>query len=209
MNPSAKALLSLLACCLLVSAAHAQPRFRPAAIPSDDPSIENPALTYTAEDLADPPPGEIRKGYVTHDVKDLRAALATNLSVAPAGPEGKDSPWMPKFQAVLAGLDQIIKTRLQRDVFRIIPKMQEIFAAKETPGFSEYFKEQRQLLFSLGVTVYHAIAEHVSDQNAQVAAADLALFVQVFVDGGFYFGSDWEDELVPIDGFGPGGWVTG
>lgn len=48
----------------------------------------------------------------------------------------------------------------------------------------------------------NSIAEHVADQGANVAPADLANFVSVFSVSGFILAPDWEDQLMPIDAAG-------
>ena len=175
-------------------------------IPANDPALRSvlntPAVPApTSEELADPPPGEIRK-LSLREVTQLRGALATNLATAPAGPEGLQSPWMPKFQALKAAMDQIAASRLQRDVIDLIPKMKEVFTASGTPEYSEFFLAQGGLIRSLGVCVVNAIAENISDQSAKVTASDLANFVTVFSSSGFIVAPDWEDQIMPIDAMG-------
>lgn len=178
-----------------------QQPFRPGGLAADDPALNNTAVTLTDEDLADPPSGEIRKRYL-RDVNEVRSTLAANLKSAPAGPDGQQSPWMPKYQTLKSDLDQIALSRLQRDVFDLIPQMKEFFSAIREPGYSDFFASQAAVLRSLGVTVVHAIAEHVIDQNANVAAPDLANFVTVFSTSSFMSSSVWVDEVMPIDAAG-------
>ena len=166
-----------------------------------DPALNNPARILSDEDLADSPPGEIRKIYL-HDVYEVRAAFSAKLAAAPAGPDGQQSTWMAKFQALKTGMDQILTSRRQSDVINLIPKMQQVFAADGTPGYSDFFAAQGGLIRSLGVCVVNAIAEHVTDQGANVAPADLANFVTVFSVNGFILAPDWEDQLMPIDAAG-------
>jgi|GEM_PF-1139586 len=167
----------------------------------NDPAFDNTPVVITSEDLADPPPGEIRKLYL-RDVNQLRSALSANLAAAPAGPEGQQSPWMAKFQSLKAGMDQIAVSRSQRHVIDLIPKMKEVFEAGGTAGYSDFFAAQGGLIRSLGVCVVNAIAEHVTDQGANVAPADLANFVKVFSVDGFMDEAIWVDEHLPIDAAG-------
>lgn len=167
----------------------------------DDPALNNPARILTADDVADPPPGEIRRMYL-HDVNEVRTALSANLNVAPAGPEGQQSPWMAKFQLLKAGMDQIAVSRSQRHVIDLIPKMKEVFEAGGAAGYSDFFAAQGGLIRSLGVCVVNAIAEHVTDQGANVAPADLTNFVTVFSVDGFMDEAVWVDEHMPIDAAG-------
>ena len=167
----------------------------------DDPSLDNTSRTLTDDDLADPPPGEIRKMYL-HDVSEVCATLSANLAVAPPGAEGQQSPWMVKFQAIKSGMDQIVASRSQRDVFNLIPKMQEVFAAGGSPGYSNLFAAQGGVIRSLGVVLVHSIAEDVTDQNAIVTAADLTNFVTVFSVSGYMLAPDWENRVLPIDAAG-------
>ena len=167
----------------------------------NDPAFDNTPVVITSEDLADPPPGEIRKLYL-RDVNQLRSALSANLAAAPAGPEGQQSPWMAKFQSLKAGMDQIAVSRSQRHVIDLIPKMKEVFEAGGTAGYSDFLAAQGGLIRSLGVCVVNAIAEHVSDQGANVAPADLANFVTVLSVDGFMDEAIWVDEHMPIDAAG-------
>lgn len=184
---------------LLLTPLLAEPKpLRLAGLPSDDPAFKVAPITLTREDLADPPDGEIRKQYLS-EVNELRAALKANLAAAPAAAEGQESPWMSKFQALRTGLDRLAASRLQRDLFDLIPLMKDLFNANGKPGFSDYFVVQTGLVLALRVSVIEAVAEHVSDQNAKVAESDLADFVTIFCDYGFVCPTDWEGATMPID----------
>jgi hypothetical protein len=198
-----KAILVLYTMLTLPSAAFAQakPYIFGNGLSPNDPAFDNTPVVITEEDLADPPPGEIRKLYLS-DVNQLRSALSANLAAAPEGPDGQQSPWMAKFQSLKAGMDQIAVSRSQRHVIDLIPKMKEVFEAGGTAGYSDFFAAQGGLLRSLGVCVVNAIAEHVTDQGANVAPADLANFVAVFSVSGFILAPDWEDQVMPIDAAG-------
>ena len=185
----------------VIAAVNAQKAFRPAHLPANDPAFDNTPFVITDEDLKDPPPGEVRKLYVAY-LKETRSILAANLAAAPEGPEGRQSPWMAKFQGIIASMDQIVVSCSQRHVIELIPRMKEVFEAGGTEGYSPFFAAQGGLIRSAGVCVLHAIAEHVTDQEANVAAAELAHFVTVFSVSGFIFTPDWESELMPIDAAG-------
>lgn len=49
---------------------------------------------------------------------------------------------MAKFQALKAGMDRVLASRLQRDVIDLIPDMKEVFAAGGTTGYSDFFAAQ-------------------------------------------------------------------
>jgi hypothetical protein len=99
-------------------------------------------------------------------------------------------------------MDQIVVSRSQRHVIDLIPQMKEVFEAGGTAGYSDFFAAQGGLVRSLGVCVVNAIAEHVTDQGANVAPADLANFVTVFSVSGLILAPDWEDQVMPIDAAG-------
>lgn len=196
-------ILVLCAMLTLPSAAFAQAKqyIFGSGLSPNDPAFDNTPFVITDEDLKDPPPGEVRKLYVAY-LKETRSLLAANLAAAPEGPEGRQSPWMAKFQAIKASMDQIAVSRSQRHVIELIPKMKEVFEAGGTEGYSPFFSAQGGLIGSAGICVVHAIAEHVTDQEANVAPADLAHFVTVFSVGGFIFPPSWESEVKPIDAAG-------
>lgn len=179
--------------------AHAEILGKGLTLPPDDPAFDNTQLTFTEEEMADPPVGEIRKRYL-RDLNEVRAMLADSLAAAPAGPEGQQSPWMAKFQAIKAKLDQIAATRLQSDVIDLIPKMREIFeGGGATTGYPEFFRAPANSLLVLGICIVETLSENIVDQAANVKASDLANFVIVFSVDGFVRTADWESDVMPID----------
>lgn len=167
----------------------------------DDPAINTPPRHISDEELADPPPGEIRKMYL-YEVNDVRAQYAAKIASAPDGAEGKDSPFMPKAQAIKADLDKIANDRLQSDVFALIPKI----ILFDTSNYDEngnsprnYFADLEIALTDLSVGIVNAIAEHVIDQEGNVSAANLLVFTDTMIYASFLHENRWQDEERPID----------
>src|SRR5690349_16805227 len=72
---------------------------------SDSISSELP-VPYTAEEIATPPVGEIRKKYL-REVDRSRSGLAAVLGGVSEGPDGQQSPLFAKLQKFKTGLDQL------------------------------------------------------------------------------------------------------
>src|SRR6478735_12237527 len=51
----------------------------------------------TAEEIAEPPDGEIQKLYL-RNVNEARSGLVALLGAVPDGPEGRQSPWYLKLK---------------------------------------------------------------------------------------------------------------
>lgn len=167
----------------------------------DDDSSLNIVLPppITDEELADPPPGEIRKLYV-RDINEVIGMLREKLDAAPAGDQGQDSPWMIKFEAIVTGLEGISTSHLQRDVFTMFPKFMEVFDDKDgcPPYLSALVADVRMLVRCIA----HTMAEHVIDEQAEIDNADLLLFVDMLCRQNFYSEREWEDFTKPIDSAG-------
>lgn len=156
------------------------------------------------EDLADPPPGEIRKMYL-HALNDVRAEFSATIAAAPEGPAGKESPLMAKVQEIKADLDKIAKDRLQRDVFVLIPKIIALdTSTMDEEGDSQptHFSVLNIALRELSVCIVHAIAEHVMDQEANVITPHLYLFVDTLSSHKFLSEHQWQEEIKPVDAAG-------
>ena len=155
----------------------------------------------TPEELAEPPAGEIRKLYL-RDVNASRSGLGAVLGAVPAGPEGQQSPIFAKLQTIKAGLDQLAASRLEAQLFGLIPTMAETFKFEftETP---EFVRDSIGWLQDLSPAMLYSIARHVTRLNANVMAGNLSNFVQLFsTSGGFVLESDWEDDPSPINSAG-------
>lgn len=155
----------------------------------------------TAEELAQPPAGEIQKFYL-RNVNESRSGLATVLAAVPEGGEGQQSPLFQKMQTIKAGLDQLASSRLELELFSLIPSMAEVFEA-ESEDVPRFVSDSIGWLQNLSPSLLHSIARHVARQNGIVAAINLTNFVKVFAaKRGFISGGDWEDEPLPINAAG-------
>jgi hypothetical protein len=152
----------------------------------------------TPEELAEPPAGEIRKLYL-RDVNASRSGLGAVLGAVPAGPEGQQSPIFVKLQTIKAGLDQLAASRLEAQLFGLIPTMAEVLKA-ESEDAPEFVSISVGWLQNISAAILYTVASHVTRQNANVAAGNLSNFVQLFsTDRGFISEGDWEDEPMPIN----------
>ncbi|HEV7403062.1 MAG TPA: hypothetical protein VGO11_09060 [Chthoniobacteraceae bacterium] len=176
------------------------------SLPAGNAGIEDAigrgvASEPTAEELADPPLGEIKKLYL-RNVNQSRSALATVLGLVPAGPEGQQSPFFTKLQSIKIGLDQLASSWLESQLFGLIPTMSEVFEGESVnaPGF---VGDSVGWLQNLSSAMVYTIARHVTSQNADVTATNLGSFVKLFsCRQGFISLGDWEDEPMPIGASG-------
>jgi hypothetical protein len=80
--------------------------------------------------------------------------------------------------------------------------MKETYEAEDAADYPVFFATQGALVRDAGVCIIHTIAEHVIDQEANVADEDLASFVAVFAVDGFISPNAWENDKMPIDAAG-------
>jgi hypothetical protein len=167
---------------------------------SDSISSELPA-PFTAEELASPPSGEIKKKYL-REVNASLTGLTTVLVSVPTGPEGQQSPLFAKLQTIKAGLDQLSSSRLESRLFGLVPTMVEVFDA-EAAGAPVFVGDAVGWLQNISPAILYTVARHVTVQNASVTAGNLANFVKIFASKrGFISGGDWEDEPMPVNAAG-------
>jgi hypothetical protein len=175
-------------------------------LPSGNAGIENKIggnipLEPTAEELAEPPEGEIQKLYL-RNVNEARFGLATLLVAVPDGLEGRQSPLYLKLNTVKLGLDQLASSRMDAHLFSLIPLLAEIHQS-ESEDVPDFAGDAIGLLQHLSPPILHTIARHVVRKEAHVAAADLVKFIEVFTAGrGLFSEGDWEDEMPPINAAG-------
>jgi hypothetical protein len=179
------------------------PGFR---IPESDDSIQShlnntSSLSLTAEELADAPPVEFKKRHLREVIRQ-RTAIAATLLAAPAGPEGQQSPLYTKFQTWKSGLDLVSTSRLQRDIIELLPLMQELSDSQGDPSRPEHFQVPIETMRQMGYTLYHIVAEHISQNDASLNAQNLARIVDFYSKDSFYSPSAWGDEVLPFDSGG-------
>lgn len=160
--------------------------YRPAtANRNPDHYNSSPEPEPTEEELATPPAGEIQKLFL-RDVNQIRGLLVASLAKVPAGEEGLDSLWFVRIQAYKAGLDTLAVSRLQSDLFALIPIMKNILEVYEQ---GEDLPEDAGIHYGcvngFSNTIHHAIDRHIIDQNGTVSAENLMKFITVFTVSGF------------------------
>lgn len=151
------------------------------------------------EDYPTPQPGELWGGNID-SVNAIRSQLAEILSAVPTGTEGQSSPWFAKLGSIKAQLDQVAASKMQVDLFNMIPNLAEVFQEHEPLPF---VLESFGSLANLNVDLNMAAGSHVEQQNGTIAAAILVNFVTMFsVGNGFVSEASWEDRPMPIDAAG-------
>ena len=155
----------------------------------------------TAEELAQPPDGEIQKLYF-RNVNQSRSGLGVVLGSVPAGPEGQQSPLFAKLQTIKAGLDQLAASRLEAHLFGLIPTMAEVFES-ESADAPKFVGDSVGWLQHISPVILYTIASHTTRQTANVTVGNLGNFVKLFsAVRGFISEGDWEDEPLPISAAG-------
>jgi hypothetical protein len=157
--------------------------------------------SLTPEETADAPQGEFRKLHL-REVNWQLAAVAATLAAAPPGPQGQQSPLFVKFQAWKTGLDKVLSSRLQRDVIDLLPLMQELSDAQIDPTRPVYFQIPIETMRQMGYTIFHIIAEHISQKNAYLDSNEFARILDFISKDSFFSPNAWEGEMPPIDSGG-------
>lgn len=141
-------------------------------------------------------PGKIR-GEDRFVLARLRKLLAESLAALPEGPEGRGSPWLPKFQAVQAGLDKVLASQTHEDCLALIPLVAEVLPAWK--DYDSRFHDLAPRMNVTGTAFIHTAARYVEERRAKVSPEQLRSFVMLFSIAGYYSEGDWEGELMPID----------
>lgn len=148
-----------------------------------------PPNTRTPEEMAIPPAGEVQRLWL-RDATSLKADLTTALASVPPSSEGQGSAAYAKFQTFNTGLATVISSRLQSDVFSLIPQYIELLAfspdSEEETNAPAFAKECSKLIrFRIPMLFGNAMERRIIDQNAAVPVAEVEKFVTVFSTVGF------------------------
>ncbi len=180
------------------------------ALPGNDPLIQGDLNTpaepeLTPAELAVPPLGQIQQSHL-RTVNQLRAILTATLAAIPAGSDGTGSPWFTKAQSYKAGLDTVATSSLQADCFALIPKIDDLLAARkeidEGRNVPEFALQCAGLANGFSTVLIHAIERHIIDLNGTVSAANLISFIKVYSTPYFLSEGEWEASRIPVDSAG-------
>lgn len=149
----------------------------------------------TAEELATPPSGEIRKLYL-RDVNDARTAIQTTIAQVPA--DQQSAAIFITVQSVKNGLDALMTTRSQSDLFNIIPLMAQVFESHREDGSPSFVHEVRNSLENITMILFKVMAAHIKEKQGNVELDPLGKFVTAFSIRGIFLERDWEDEPPPV-----------
>lgn len=150
-----------------------------------------PPNTRTPEEMAIPPAGEVQRLWL-RDATSLKDDLTTALASVPPGSEGQGSTEYAKFQTFNTGLATVISSRLQSDVFSLIPQVAELLAynpydeEENNTNAPSFAKECSKLIrFRLPFLFANAMERRIIDQNAVVPVGEVEKFVTFFSTRGF------------------------
>ena len=148
-----------------------------------------PPNTRTPEEMAIPPAGEVQRLWLK-EAASLKAELTTVLVNVPPGSEGQGSTEYAKFQTFNTGIATVISSRLQADVFSLIPQYEELLAfspySEEDTDAPAFAKECSRLIrCRLPMLFANAMERRIIDQNAAVPVAEVEKFVIFFSTKGF------------------------
>lgn len=146
-------------------------------------------IPYDPAEHAIPPTGEVQRLWL-RDATSLKDDLTTALASVPPGSEGQGSTEYAKFQTFNTGLATVIASRLQADVFSLIPQYEELLAfspySEEDTNAPAFAKECSRLIrCRLPMLFTNAMERRIIDQNAAVPVAEVEKFVTVFSTMGF------------------------
>jgi len=156
-------------------------------------------LPPTAEELADPPPGEIRKLYL-REVNEVRSQV--QATVDQVSSDQRNLPIFVTLQSVMNGLNRLATSRQQSALFALIPAMAQVFQAFRKDDAPDFVHDARNSLENLGALILKTMAAHIKERQGEVDVETVRKFVTAFSVRGFSHAYDWEDEDCPIDGTG-------
>ena len=150
----------------------------------------------TVEELADPPPGEIRKLYL-REVNEARSQVQAILDQVPSNQ--RNLPIFATLQLLRDGLNGLSTSRTQTALFGLIPAMAQVFQAHRENDAPDFVHRARNSLENLGTLIFEIMAAHIKERQGDVDVGIVQKFVTTFSIRGFFHAPDWEDENCPID----------
>lgn len=178
---------------LLVACYTQKLRGQDPALPQNDPDEEAVVEKSAA-------PGKLSDGDL-RSLAEMRKYLMETWASLPDGPEGRASPFLPKFEAVKAGLDKVLASGTHEDGFALIPLIAEVLPARHGEIESK-ITLMASIMDASGAPLIRTAARHVQEQKGKVSLKNLRRFVILFNRDGFYSGCDWEEERIPFDEVG-------
>ena len=154
---------------------------------------------YSADELAAPPAGEIRKLRL-RAVNSAKLSLQTALASVPSADQAN-----PNYSIALSAIQKIesvISGRHQDQLFGLIEDIIALNEAAKVEANPSFVKPAAEALGQLKTSIIHEIAAYIVTPNATVAADKLSLFVNAYTKGSIIELGDWEDKTIPVSGTG-------
>lgn len=161
---------------------------------ADSISSDLPA-PLTAEELATPPPGEIRR-IGLRSVGASRAALQAVLAAVPTAEHS--NPSYNVASLALQKLDLVIQGRRQDQLFGLIEHMAVLHEAASIDSNPHFVREASAALRKVKMTIIDEMAAYALSQNAVVSPTLFLLFVDAFNRCSILEMGDWEDKPIPF-----------
>jgi hypothetical protein len=152
-------------------------------------------IPYTADELATPPVGEIRKIRL-RAVNSAKLSLQAALASVPSADQAN-----PNYSIALSAIQKIesvISDRQQNQLFGLIEDIIALNEAAKVEANPSFVKPAAEALGQLKTSIVHEIAAYIVTQNATIPADKLSLFLRAFTVGSFIEEGDWEDKVITV-----------
>jgi len=156
-------------------------------------------IVYEPGDYDRPPTGQVMRADWKNLQKDNQE-IAALLAAAPNNGTGMQSSWYGQLQTWKTAFDQFILNKSQASLFTLVPTMATYVGREDgTRTLSPEMEDIESHMRGMGYYIIRAMANHVTEQQAVVSAANLSAFVKIFAVLGFVEEGSWENEKIPID----------
>ena len=187
---------------LLAAIIHGDSLGQGLTIPKNDAGIADSISNalpapYTADELAAPPAGEIRKLRL-RAVDAAKTSLQTSLTSVPLAEQ--NNPIYNIASSVLQKLELVSSNRQQNQLFGLIEDIVIFNEAAKAEGSPSLVKDVVEALNLIKASIVEEMAAYLIANNAVMSSDKLALFVNAFTKGSLLEDGDWEGKTIPVSG---------